>query len=124
MNNFGGFAGGPLSVPGLYRGKDKTFFFASFEALRLPRETPLVMSVPSLAMRSGDLSYYLLAPTNNGGPIAPAPVYNYDGTAFANSQVPVSPTATSILNTLFPLPNTGDPNSFQNNYAVNLPCSQ
>jgi hypothetical protein len=120
MNNFGGFAGGPLSVPGLYRGKDKTFFFASFEALRLPRETPLVMSVPSLAMRSGDLSYYLLAPTNNGGPIAPAPVYNYDGTAFANSQVPVSPTATSILNTLFPLPNTGDPNSFQNNYAVNF----
>jgi hypothetical protein len=120
MNDFGGFVGGPVTIPGLYRGKDKTFFFASFEALRLPRETPLVMSVPSVAMRSGDLSYYLLAPTNNGGPNAPAPVYNYDGTPFLNSQVPVSATATSILNTLFPLPNTGDPNSFQNNYAVNF----
>jgi hypothetical protein len=37
MNDFGIYLGGPLSIPRLYRGHDKTFFFGSFEALRLPR---------------------------------------------------------------------------------------
>ena len=30
-NQFGGTIGGPLSVPKLYNGKNKTFFFASYE---------------------------------------------------------------------------------------------
>lgn len=51
MNDFGGTLGGPVSLPHLYNGHDRSFFFASFEALRLPRETPIVTSVPSLAMR-------------------------------------------------------------------------
>jgi len=36
MNNYGGFAGGPVVLPHLYNGKDKTFFFVSYEALKLP----------------------------------------------------------------------------------------
>src|SRR5258706_2966021 len=35
QNDFGGTLGAPLRVPGLYRGKDKTFFFFSYEGLRL-----------------------------------------------------------------------------------------
>ncbi|HYR43489.1 MAG TPA: carboxypeptidase-like regulatory domain-containing protein, partial [Terriglobia bacterium] len=46
MNNYGAFVGGPLSIPGLHNGKDKTFFFASYEGLQLPRETYLNYSVP------------------------------------------------------------------------------
>jgi hypothetical protein len=116
MNDFGGFAGGPVSVPGLYRGKDKTFFFASYEGLRLPRETPLVMSVPSLAMRSGNLVSYLAQQ-------GVAQVYNYDGvTPLDPANVPVSATAADALATLFPLPNRGDADSYQNNYAVNFPA--
>lgn len=38
MNDFGGYAGGPVNVPGLYHGKDKTFLFASYEGLRLAKE--------------------------------------------------------------------------------------
>lgn len=35
QNDFGGTFGGPVEVPGLYHGKDKTFFFLSYEGLRL-----------------------------------------------------------------------------------------
>ena len=40
MNNFGIYMGGPVVLPKLYNGRDKTFFFASFEALRLPKSRP------------------------------------------------------------------------------------
>lgn len=35
QNDFGGVFGGPLLIPGLYNGRDKTFFFFSYEGLRL-----------------------------------------------------------------------------------------
>jgi len=35
QNDFGGTFGGPLILPHLYNGKDKSFFFASYEGLRL-----------------------------------------------------------------------------------------
>jgi hypothetical protein len=35
QNDFGGTFGGPVTVPGIYKGKDRTFFFLSFEGLRL-----------------------------------------------------------------------------------------
>jgi hypothetical protein len=35
QNDFGGTLGGPIIIPGLYNGKDKTFFFFSYEGLRL-----------------------------------------------------------------------------------------
>jgi hypothetical protein len=35
QNDFGGTVGGPLVIPKLYDGKDKTFFFISYEGLRL-----------------------------------------------------------------------------------------
>ena len=61
MNNFGGFAGGPVRIPKLYNGHDKTFFFGSYEGLRLPRQVPLVESFPSVDMRSGNMFNYLAA---------------------------------------------------------------
>ena len=35
QNDFGGTLGGPVEVPRLYNGRDKTFFFVSYEGLRL-----------------------------------------------------------------------------------------
>jgi hypothetical protein len=120
MNNFGGFVGGPLSVPRLYNGHNKTFFFASYEGLRLPRETPLVTSVPSLAMRSGNLQSYLAAQTALG--IGTGQVYNYDGTLLDSTNVPITPVSAKLLSTLYPLPNRGSSDSYQNNYAINFPA--
>jgi hypothetical protein len=35
QNDFGGTLGGPIWIPGLYNGRDRTFFFFSYEGLRL-----------------------------------------------------------------------------------------
>ncbi len=112
MNDFGGYVGGPVIVPHVYHGKDKTFFFFDYEALRLPRQTFIEESVPSLALRAGDLSAYS------------GVIKNGAGVAFPNNQIPasmISPVALAALQYLFPLPNIGSPSAIANNYAVNFP---
>lgn len=53
QNDFGGTVGGPVHIPRLYDGHDKSFFFASYEGLRLVSPQPANISdVPNLALRS------------------------------------------------------------------------
>jgi Carboxypeptidase regulatory-like domain/TonB dependent receptor len=123
MNDFGGFGGGPVRIPHVYNGRDKTFFFFSYEGLRLPREFPLVESFPSVDMRNGNLWNYLVA--QGGG--TPLPIANYDGTPIpctgpSNCSVPISPVAANVIKTLMPLPNAGTSDAFQNNYSTNFPA--
>jgi hypothetical protein len=52
QNDFGGTLGGPVEIPGMYHGKDKTFFFVSYEGLRLAApQAATANSVPDLCMR-------------------------------------------------------------------------
>jgi Carboxypeptidase regulatory-like domain/TonB dependent receptor len=52
QNDFGGTLGGPVRIPKLYSGKDRTFFFASYEGLRLDQPTAAAIQyVPDLFMR-------------------------------------------------------------------------
>ena len=52
QNDFGGTLGGPVRIPHFYDGKDRTFFFYSYEGVRLAQPTPAVISsVPSMAVR-------------------------------------------------------------------------
>jgi Carboxypeptidase regulatory-like domain/TonB dependent receptor/TonB-dependent Receptor Plug Domain len=52
QNDFGGTLGGPITLPRLYDGKDRTFFFFSYEGVRLLQPKPSSVSyVPSLALR-------------------------------------------------------------------------
>src|SRR5262249_33432015 len=37
LNNFGVYLGGPVIIPHLYNGRNRTFFFGSYEVLRLPK---------------------------------------------------------------------------------------
>jgi Carboxypeptidase regulatory-like domain len=53
-NQFGGDIGGPLSIPHLYNGKDKTFFFVDYEAQRLRSGLVESGTVPTNAQRTGD----------------------------------------------------------------------
>jgi hypothetical protein len=111
MNDFGGSLGGPISIPKLYNGKDKTFFFADYEVLRLPFQQVLVENVPSVPLRNGDLSIYPVVNDLNGNP-------------YPNKQIPmsaISPLSLGVEKYLFPLPNTGAPNSVVNNYVTNFP---
>ena len=53
QNDFGGTLGGPVILPHLYNGKDKTFFFFSYEGLRLVQPVPpSTWTVPDNAMRA------------------------------------------------------------------------
>jgi len=127
MNNFGGFGGGAVRIPKLYNGRDRTFFFGSYEGLRLPRQFPLVESFPSADMRNGSLWNYLSAQGANAGLSGPLPIFNYDGTPIpctgpSNCSVPVSPVAANVLKYLMPVPNTGPSISYQNNYSTNFPA--
>jgi hypothetical protein len=52
QNDFGGTLGGPVKVPGLYNGRDKTFFFFSYEGLRLIQpQAATIGYVPDSALR-------------------------------------------------------------------------
>jgi hypothetical protein len=106
MNDFGAFGGGRIW-------RDRTFFFASYEGLRLPRQTTIVDSVPSNALRAGNLGVYS------------TPVYAPGTTTpYVNNQIPISqlnPVSLNALKYLFPLANTGGANAIANNYVLNLP---
>ncbi len=56
LNQFGGSLGGPVVIPGLYRGKDRTFFFVDFEGFRRTSQSLQLGNVPTLRMRQGDFS--------------------------------------------------------------------
>ncbi len=68
-NQFGGYLSGPVWIPKLYNGKNKTFFFFDYAGLREVRGTTFVNSVPTAKARTGDFSEYLGANlcTNSAG---------------------------------------------------------
>ena len=47
-NQFGGTLGGPVMIPGMYDGRNKTFFFASYEGHRRQQGVVDVSNVPSV----------------------------------------------------------------------------
>ena len=52
QNQFGGTIGGPVYIPGLYDGRDKTFFFFDYEGGRFITPSPYTSTVPTTAMVS------------------------------------------------------------------------
>jgi hypothetical protein len=52
QNDFGGTVGGPISIPMLYNGKNRSFFFVSYEGLRLTQpQAASVQYVPDTYLR-------------------------------------------------------------------------
>ncbi len=56
FNNFGGTLGGPVRIPHVYDGKDKTFFFVSFDATILHQSGNSAYTVPTPLMLQGNFS--------------------------------------------------------------------
>ncbi len=101
QNQFGGTLGGPFAIPRIYSGSDKTFFFASYEGQRIRQSLTRTFSVPTAAMRNGDLSAFgqIFDPLSTDGSGNRQP--------FANNRIPVErldPVALGLLNQI-PLPN-------------------
>lgn len=103
-NQFGGTVGGPLSVPKLYSGKDRTFFFASYEGERQLQGNVTVTTVPTLAQRNGDFSAAGLKKVYD-------PLTTAGGTRqqFLDNMIPADRFAQPAVyyNQLIPLPNDG-----------------
>lgn len=97
QHNYGAAGGGPIRIPGLYNGTDRSFFFVSFEGFRNVQATNgAVFSVPTPEMLTGDFSKWV---DGNGKPIQiydpattrPNPSGSgYVRDPFLNNQIPVS----------------------------------
>ena len=131
-NDFGGSAGGPVVIPHVYNGKNRTFFFGTFEGFRLPRTGVIKNRVPTQAMRNGDESYLcssgfdasgICKDRDEAGNVIDQLVNPFNGQPFPNDQIttPINSVSQKILS-LYPLPNNGLP--FPNiNYNVNVPAN-
>jgi len=60
QNNYGLALGGPVSIPKVYKGKERTFFFFSWEAERFSDSSLGQASVPTEAERRGDFSQSII----------------------------------------------------------------
>jgi outer membrane receptor protein involved in Fe transport len=129
FNQFGAAVGGPVHIPKIYRGTDRTFFFASYEGLRWVRGLITTGTMPTQLERQGNFSE-----TRNAAgqllsiydPFSTAADPSRPGRsirqAFPGNVIPQSrfdPVARNLL-PYFPLPNApGQQFTNVNNFASN-----
>lgn len=120
MNQFGAAVGGPVILPKLYNGQEKTFFFADFQGTRRIQAVPANFTVPTAAERAGDFSADKTIPgaqitIYNPFSTAPDPAHpgQYVRTKFSGNVIPknlLDPVAQQIVKYI-PLPNVSIPGS-------------
>ncbi len=129
QNQFGANAGGPIIVPHVYDGRDKTFWFFSWEGFRLRTGTAFTTTVPTPAEEAGNFSAIktqIMDPCGGSvtTPVA-CPGFTGAATPFAGNQLPtgrLNPTSLALLK-YFPAANTAgtvDPTTgiATNNYTT------
>lgn len=84
QNDFGGIISGPVFIPKLYNGKDKTFFLFNYEGFRFDTGGVSVQSAPTAAMINGDFSSLLTPVTVNGNTFPAHILYDYRTCTGAN----------------------------------------
>lgn len=133
-NEFGASAGGPIILPHVYHGKDKSFWFFAYERYSLAQNGSALYKVPTMAMRQGDFSGAIsstgilqtLYDPSTTKANAKCPVANstttsnnaYCRTPFPNNMIPTSeesPTA-KILFDLMPQPTSTANPLIENNF--------
>src|SRR5688500_4827421 len=93
-NEFGGSVGGPIYVPKLYDGRNRTFFFVAYERFSLRSAAQQLMRVPTMAMRGGDFSGLI----NSAGVLqqlydpntTQSQANQYSRLPFSNNQIPLT----------------------------------
>jgi len=133
--DYGGVLSGPVRIPKLYNGKDRTFFLFAWEKYQLRLGGVVTSTVPTAAERGGNFMDILGGPVPGGTPVAGIPydvlvnpctgqpvLYNqifdpttsiqispgiFCRTPFANNTIPMTmfSAATQKLIAGFPLPN-------------------
>ncbi len=120
-NDFGGYVGGPLSVPHVYNSKAKTFFFGDYEGTRRPESGSIAISVPSDAYRAGNFAALCTGTFSTAGicSVPSGQLYHpFSTVPYANNQVPVNASSATLVNALYPHA-TGPGNT--NNYNATFP---
>ncbi len=115
---FGATFGGPVYIPHLYNGRNKTFFFFNYEGMRerSPYD-PGLMTVPTAAERTGDFSalpFTIYDPTTTQ--CADPSCTSYTRTAFSGNKIPdtrIDPVAAAATK-YYPLPNVSGANYIDN----------
>ena len=131
----GGQINGPVFIPKIYNGRDKTFFMFAYEKQRDDHAEPVTLTVPTALMRTGNFSELpsstliydpataVLRNTTCGTTGTQATVCR---TAFAGNIIPtnrLNPAAVAFLN-LYPLPNQpGITNNYFSNQSLSRPYS-
>jgi len=122
--------GGPVMLPKIYNGKDKTFFFASYEGFRFNQALDYFRSVPTALERRGDFSQSVtqvgasFVPVQVFDPFNVTPVAGVTGqwrrNAFPNNVIPASRINQGFARLVneFPAPNRtpDDPRNVNNFY--------
>ncbi|MBM3815338.1 MAG: TonB-dependent receptor, partial [Acidimicrobiia bacterium] len=100
FNQFGGTLGGPVFIPKVYDGRNRTFFFFNYEGFQQRREAVQNITIPNAAWKSGNLARNLDGNTALPGIFDPFTERRtgtnaqgnptYARTPFANNQIPVS----------------------------------
>jgi hypothetical protein len=129
-NQFGATAGGPLEVPGVYDGHDRSFFFFAYEGLRERRSFFNRARVPTPAERGGYFSD-LTGPGCNpqtvlvdplaalSGQMVPIPNNNLNALVQAGEFASLDPLGQGILN-LYPQPNISNAPCGGPNYTAQV----
>jgi hypothetical protein len=115
QNQYGFNVGGPVYIPHVYDGHNKTFFFVNFEGFALRQGITYTTTVPSAADLTGNLSdlgtpiYDPLTTCGVSGYLACATgETQYDRTQFPGAVIPqnrLNPTALLYAKAFFPAPN-------------------
>jgi Carboxypeptidase regulatory-like domain len=118
QNQFGFTVGGPVIIPKIYNGRNKTFFFADYEGVRRRTSaSSTIEDIPPLNFRTGNFASYpytIFDPRsralNSKGLVVSNP--------FPNNQIPTSLLNPGALATLgqLPAPNYGAPGAQASNY--------
>ncbi|MCL5742309.1 MAG: carboxypeptidase-like regulatory domain-containing protein, partial [Acidobacteria bacterium] len=131
MNQYGFAVGGPVVLPKLYNGKNRTFFFTDFQGSRWRQGQVFIGTVPTALQRTGNFSQTMNAkgqliqifdpvstrsdPANPGHSVR---------TPFAGNLIPssrIDPVGAKLA-TFYPAPNLpGDPLTQANNFINNAP---
>ena len=112
-DQYGGSIGGPVWIPGLYKGQDKTFFFFAYEAFDSPSQVTRQFYTPTEADRRGDFT----------SSIYPLPNDPTTGQPFPGGMIPQTRFSLPAVNVMkiLPLPNT--PLSGDVNWTGNFPAN-
>jgi hypothetical protein len=130
-HRFGASAGGPVWLPKLYDGRDKTFWYFAWESNRWSDSGSLTATVPTAKQRQGDFSDLLKASLNPSNlAVHPYQIFNpfttrpaatagrFQRDPFPNNIIPtnlLNPLALKILS-FYPLPNQAGTADGRNNY--------